>query len=246
MIELEPVDVEFDFRTDTGIGRDPDSASPTLRRYHQLLWSRPLPSGAPFELDRHGRGTYLHHASGLGEFWLGSDSIIHTYSYWERTATIIAQVPKPDLFEFKAAANTIGGYILFPNNKIVGSQSINQRRGTSRLIDDRFDLTLECIRRHYLGEREGNPLAETLSAYSDFFDLFESFRGYVEFFLLQDLVTDDHASIRWFIPFVEFEKPAHPADLERYLAYRQNCMMFVKARNDRIRDYVASLGQGQE
>jgi hypothetical protein len=32
-----------------------------------------------------------------------------------------------------------------------GQQSIHQRRGTHQLIRDRFDLTLECIRRHYAG-----------------------------------------------------------------------------------------------
>ena len=45
------IDTTFDFRTDTPPGRDPDSHSPTLRRYHQLLWSKPLPSGVLFELD---------------------------------------------------------------------------------------------------------------------------------------------------------------------------------------------------
>lgn len=41
------VDTTFDFRSDSPKG-DPDKYSPTLHRYHQLLWSKPLPSGAPF------------------------------------------------------------------------------------------------------------------------------------------------------------------------------------------------------
>ena len=44
------IDTRFDTRSDAG-GRDPDSHSKTLRRYHQLLWSKPLPSGALFDLD---------------------------------------------------------------------------------------------------------------------------------------------------------------------------------------------------
>ena len=40
----------FDLRTDAG-GKDPDKRSPTLRRYHRLLWSEPLPGGAMFDLD---------------------------------------------------------------------------------------------------------------------------------------------------------------------------------------------------
>ena len=38
------IDTAFDFRTDAN-GKDPDSHSLTLRRYHRLLWSKPLPNG---------------------------------------------------------------------------------------------------------------------------------------------------------------------------------------------------------
>src|SRR3954449_9843711 len=60
------IDVTFDFRSDTPPGRDPDALSPTLRRYHKLLWSKPLPSGAPFVLDDTTRGVYLHMSRGSG------------------------------------------------------------------------------------------------------------------------------------------------------------------------------------
>jgi hypothetical protein len=64
------IDITFDFRSDTpGYGRpraDPDASSPTLRRYHQLLWSKQLPSGTPFMLDVTTPGAYLHHLSELG------------------------------------------------------------------------------------------------------------------------------------------------------------------------------------
>lgn len=42
------IDITFDSRTDSN-GEDPDFASPTLRRYHRLLWSKPLPTGALVE-----------------------------------------------------------------------------------------------------------------------------------------------------------------------------------------------------
>ena len=46
------IDVAFDFRTDAkGKTPDPDKDSPTLRLYHRLLWSKPLPSGAFFDLS---------------------------------------------------------------------------------------------------------------------------------------------------------------------------------------------------
>ena len=73
-----------------------------------------------------------------------------------------------------------------------------QERGTKREIRDRFDLTLECIRRHYLGE--WSPL-KTLTLHRDFLNLFGSFRRYVDHFLLNDLVDDRSETIRFYLPF---------------------------------------------
>jgi hypothetical protein len=45
------IDITFDLRTDAiGKNPDPDASSPTLLRYHHLLWTKPLPSGRHFEL----------------------------------------------------------------------------------------------------------------------------------------------------------------------------------------------------
>lgn len=129
-----------------------DSSSPTLKRYHQLLWSKQLPGGAKFTLDTTTPGVYLHHKSALGEFELSSDSIVHPYDYWERTRELIAQIPKADVDDFNRVGNTIGGYIIFPSNPVGNRQTINMARGGNPKINDRFDLTLESIRRHYNGE----------------------------------------------------------------------------------------------
>jgi len=75
------LDISFDFRSDAR-GRDPDAYSPTLRRYHRHLWSRPLPCGRLFDLDDTVTGAYLHHRSELGEFFLSSDSIVPTFTRW--------------------------------------------------------------------------------------------------------------------------------------------------------------------
>lgn len=56
------IDTKFDFRTDTPAGLDPDTKSPRLRRYHQLLWSKPLPRGAVFELSDVHAYACLHHS----------------------------------------------------------------------------------------------------------------------------------------------------------------------------------------
>ena len=110
--------------------------------------------------------------------------------------------------------------------------TINGARGVNKKIRDRFDLTLECIRRYYI--KEDSPLNETFERYKQFFNLFESFQGYVDFFLLQDLVTNDYSSIKYFIPFKSFENYPLPNDIEEYKQYKYNLSNFVLARNQRM------------
>ena len=109
------IDVSFDFRTDAA-GRDPDKFSSTLRSYHRLLWSKPLPGGALFDLHETTPGVYLHHTSTLGEFRMSSDTVIPT---WERPASlqhIIGELPRQEIRKFAAARYTIGGMLIFPSN----------------------------------------------------------------------------------------------------------------------------------
>jgi hypothetical protein len=242
--EPTDIDVTFDFRSDTPEGRDPDAASPTLRRYHRLLWSKPLQNGAMFDLDASNPRRYLHHQSELGEFFLSSDSIIRTFRRHLGAARLMAQIPEAEQEAFSRQGYTIGGMMVFPGNRINGKQTINQRRGTHPRIADRFDLTLECIRLHYL--REASPLSGTLALYPDFFDMFGDFRGYVDFFLLQDLVTDDYGAIQFFPPFTDEVPPFTdsspspiPTGLPEYEPYRKASLEFVAARNARIADFCA-------
>jgi len=226
------IDVSFDFRSDTPTGRDPDAYSRTLRRYHRLLWSKPLPSGAMFELVDTTPRVYLHHRSDVGEFFLSSDAVIPTFSRALRLAPVIDQIPAEEREAFHRIGYTIGGMMVFPGNRIGRKMTINAARGCHPLIKDRFDLTVECIRRHYRDER--SPLSDTLARYADFFGLFGDFRGYVEFFLLQDLVLDDCSAVRFFAPFEEFTTSPLPGDMDAYRSYRQLAVAFIEARNRRI------------
>ena len=225
------IDTRFDFRADAG-GGDPDATSPTLRRYHQLLWSKPLPGGKMFELDVSTPFAYLHHRSALGEFWLTSDSMINTYLHWPRLRPITSQFTEVERQAFVACAYTIGGMIIFPGQRVGSRPTINGARGMHPRIRDRMDRTLECIRRFYAGE--SSPLEEVLGRYADFFSLFETFPGYVSFFLLDDMVTTDCSAVRFFTPFSTFDSPAVPADLVGYREYMRGSMAFVRARNRRI------------
>jgi hypothetical protein len=227
------IDTNFNFYSDSN-GGDPDSASPTLRSYHKILWSKPLPNGSIFELCDNKNGVYLYHKSELGEFFLCSDAITHSYKNHKRKQWLTEQIPN-EVNEFFKAGFTIGAYIVFPDNRIDGKHTINQARGVNSLIDDRFDLTLECIRLFYLGK--DNPLYSTLLRYKNFFDLFGDFMGYIHFFLLDDLI-DENNNIKFYLPFDDFK--THPTffDVSQYLLYKERVINFIKSRNNRIENYI--------
>ncbi len=227
------VDTRFNVYSDAR-GGDPDSTSPTLRSYHKFLWSKSLPSGDTFELTEQKNGVYLHHNSKLGEYFLGSDAITHSYKNHKRKKWFTEQIPD-EVVELFDTGSTIGAFTLFPNNRVDGQHTINQARGINSLIDDRFDLTLECIRRFYLGQE--SPLYDTLLRYNNFFDLFESFEGYFEFFLLNDLV-EDNQNVKFYLPFDNFETRPAFTSIDEYLMYKNGVMNFIESRNKRIETFV--------
>ena len=228
------LNIEFKFYADTPPAKDPDSHSPTLRRYHKMLWSKELPNGHTLDLvDTHAK-SYLYHNSNLGEFFMSSDSITHSYRDAKRIAHIIEQTPAETVASLFDCGSTIGAYIIFPGNKIENKMTINCARGLSSKIVDRFDLTLECIRRYY--EKLESPLGATLSRYSNFFSLFNDFKGYIDFFLLQDLVTSDYAKINFHLSHNCFEDDPLPKSKEDYLIYLERTVDFVTARAARMQE----------
>ena len=158
---------------------------------------------------------------------MSSDAVMQSFSRWISMATITSQLTDEENQAFVTVGYTIGGMMVFPGNKVDGKLTINGARGFDRRIADRMDLTLECIRRHYLSEP--SPLGDTLARYSDFFALFDDFRGYVDFFLLRDLVTSDCSSVRFFMPFNDFKSPSVPRDVETYREYRRLSVQFIEA-----------------
>jgi hypothetical protein len=227
------VDTTFNVYSDAQ-GGDPDSTSPTLRNYHKILWSKPLPNGKTFELTDNKNEVYLYHNSELGEYFLGSDAITHSYKNHKRKYWLTQKIQN-EVNELFDTGSTIGAYTLFPNNRVDGKHTINQARGVNSLIDDRFDLTLECIRLFYL--RQESPLLDTLLRYKNFFDLFESFTGYIKFFLFDDLV-DESQKIKFYLPFDDFKTKPKFSDIHEYLMYKNRVMKFIKSRNERIETYA--------
>jgi hypothetical protein len=226
------IDITLDFRSDTPPGKDPDSHSPTLRRYHKLLWSKSLPSGVVLKLDDTKKNAYLYHQSQAGEFFLSSDSMIPSFRKEARLSQVFDQIPPEEREMFQRIGYTIGSMIVFPGNCVNRKMTINGARGCHPRIKDRFDLTMECIRRHYSGEE--SPLSPVLARYKDFFELFRDFKGYTEFFLLEDLVTEDYSAVKLFMPFEDFTKSPLPGTIESYRAYQQHALQFINSRNRRI------------
>lgn len=242
---MERIDVTFDFTSDTPnywdgfwdyeLGytkKDPDSKSPTLRKYHQALWSRVLPCGEKMELTDGKSRYYLK----WKEMYFGSDSILVSFRHSERKD--ILEDVKRKVSDYKAFVEkyirdfyTIGGMTIFPQRRF----SINCARGCHPRICDRWDLTLECIRRYYNGE--DSPLYKSLSKDKEFFDLFVDFKGYVEYFLMQDCVSEDYGKVELWLGKDYFEKDPVPHNADEYLSFIQKEYEFLGKRNKRIMDF---------
>ncbi|MEI6665641.1 MAG: hypothetical protein WCL53_05755 [Chloroflexota bacterium] len=250
---MTTIDPDADFATYYKSGRDPDETCKRLYQWHQMLWGRTVHGVAPFQLEVAYRGRFeLNLITADGKrFRLGSDGIVNTWTSpgWARRyafgSDLVAEIAA-DTDDFYRIASTIGGYIVFPlNSPDQAGNTINQARGVHPLIADRFDLTLECIRRHYaerdsadLVRDEDNPLRDRLACYGDFFGLFADFDTYVRFFLLDDLLTPDRRAVRSLLsgnPLNSFAPPALAATPEQYAEFRRNSIAFVMGRNARIR-----------
>ena len=144
----------------------------------------------------------------------------------------IDSISSEEIDHFDYITYTMGGMMVFPGTKIDGKMTINGARGCNSKIRDRFDLTVECIRRYYRCEE--SPLYNDLARYSQFFQLFGDFKGYVDFFLLQDLVSADYTAVRFFTPSIDFDKSPLPEGLEDYRIFRERTIEFVNRRNARI------------
>jgi hypothetical protein len=67
--------------------------------------------------------------------------------------------------------------------------------------------------------------------------LFESFTGYIKFFLLDDLVDENH-KIKFYLPFDDFKTKPTFSGIDEYLMYKKGVINFIKSRNDRIEIYA--------
>ncbi|MDE7406031.1 MAG: hypothetical protein K2M89_04075 [Clostridiales bacterium] len=244
------IDINYNFTQDTphywegfwdndsilgGSGHDPDIESKTLQEYQRLLWSKPLPNGENMLLTK-GYGAYY---LTWNNYRFGSDSIVTSFRYrkyrymLEKVAQSVSDWHKY-LECYMKDSYTIGGEIIFP--KMMGG--INQSRGCNPFIRDRWDLTIECIRKYYLGEQ--NPLSNVLDKNKDFFNLFVDFKGYIDFFYLQDCVSSNYGSTNFWLGNGNFSENPLPKSIVEYKQWIANELAFVRSRNQRISEALNS------
>ncbi|WP_461521843.1 DUF6994 family protein [Porticoccus sp.] len=225
---MAKIDIDFDYREDSSCG-DPDVDSAKLYDAHKLLWDKVLPCGKDLELNVISSGRLLIKNNLQANF--SSDRMCPHFDGKYR-GKFDGWLPQADIDELQYKVRTIGGHIIFPAHNRNGF-TVNQARGVNRKICDRFDLTLECIRRFYL--HENSPLHDALERYNDFFDLFVDFKGYIQFFLLQDFV-DELNQVRFSLPFDNFSRAPLPQTADEYNEYRVHVIGLVNRRNKRIHE----------
>lgn len=249
MEHIKDIDVFYDFSSDPeldawngfwnrrdGLGevfRDIDIYSTKLRQVHQCLWSKRLPNGQYVDLSMGTGRNYLI----WDNFCFASDNIAASFRY-KKNRHLITELEnilpnyKAVMEDYLHKTYTIGGTVLFPKRR----WSINQARGCNPKIKDRWDLTLECIRKYYLDE--DSPLYTTLQKDKDFFDLFVDFKGYVDFFYLQDCVTANYGSVIFGMEYTGFTDNPLPKTTEEYLKWLEHNLDFVQKRNLRIKKTI--------
>ncbi len=228
-------------------GEDPDAKSKILAEAHAFLWSGKTGNmqNPSIKIDliilEDKDGFYLKDKNSCIAF--SSDTLVNGYR-WVRTKKNVIDplIEKYGLNEYRKMqerfiriAYTMGGMIIFPRKA-----SINCARG--RVVSDRVDLTIECIRRYFFKEK--SLLSDVLEKNNDFFSLFGSgvdgFKAYIDFFFLNDIVSKDYTAVDVFIGKNDFSNsPAFPQSMEEWLVWKEKSSAFIKARNNRIRQALS-------
>lgn len=237
MKSKESIDTNLNLRTNImGLKNfDPDKDSKVLHDYHLRLWNRSFKGINVFHFIKKAKPPYFFN---WHDQKITSDSIITTFRNIKKsskTQALIQKIPIKTIMELSALGSTVGGFIIFPGTKYKNYLTINQARGLHPAIKDRFDITLECIRLFYDRETKSYPLKEILINNNKFFDIFDNFKDYVDFFLLQDLVDNDYKKVKFWLHFDSFysQNPI-PKNLDEYLTFIENEKSFVNERNLRI------------
>ncbi len=217
--------------------KDPDKYNDELGMAHTLLWTSRSKLGV-LKLCRYNKMATT--INGI-EFILTPDTITNSF----RNNKIVCGFDEDAqnlIDKYEKIGYTIGSSIVFPimiDGKSIG-WTMNRARGLNSKIHDRFDYTLECIKRYY-DKNINNPLIRAIEKSANFFEIFGSFKEYVDFFFLNDLV-DENYNVISFTDTIDFNC-AIPITKGSYIKYLSNTMEFVKKRNKRINSWIEKSDQ---
>lgn len=155
----------------------------------------------------------------------------------------------------------IGGHIVFPTDRHLANEqekSLNEIR--SYRFKERIDYFLFELKQWYLGKNEVKASKNIFNGNKKWFMQFNNFKGYIDFFLLNDFVDEnydvydlssyDNSSHSYKSriseqPYIEYSGN-YTKDLERayipqnYSIYIRGCVFAIKNRTKRINNMLES------
>ena len=254
---------------------DPDAYSEKLYKFHKFLWNKREQRSVEVKWKNYIPAYELNDET----FRLGSDSIINIYWHRtsvdmpdkniknnrsalegkigelenskddrenKRFYSEHYSLYKEFIWHYLQYANTIGGFVVFPRHE---NPTINTKRGFGK-IGDRFDLTLECIKRYYKDKERSktnyNPVFSTLNNEhieedKYFFGMFKTFENYAKFFCLsgeRNWVNENGQVLNLFdntsLDNYDFSQEPLPTKADQWWTFYDNIMKRLDARNKQI------------
>lgn len=165
----------------------------------------------------------------------------------------LARLSLDEIVAFLNETRKLGGHIFlptliqFPGNDKCEKRNVhtlNQAKGFN--LNDRFDLYLLDLNNYYINGKTSESMQPVFDYFSSWLDLFDDFKGYVDFFKLNDFVSDDYTQVINLLTGEYFDKGTKvtpeinvlPKDHDGYLAYAQNTVKIIKKRNELIVDII--------
>ena len=94
----------------------------------------------------------------------------------------------------------------------------------------------------FLNIRHGSSIIKSKELLKKIIKQIFNFRGYIDFFLLDDLVSSDYKRVNFWLPFSGFESgKTIPNSFDEYELYKQNILKFLNKRNRRIKAYYNQI-----
>ena len=80
-------------------------------------------------------------------------------------------------------------------------------------------------------------MSNVIESDKECYDLFVDFKGYVDFFFLQDCVSEDYSTVNIWCGDASFEKSGLPETVDDYFQFIREEHEFLDKRNNRIQKY---------